>query len=189
MATQRKSAASGPAGGARVRDALLWPIRWTAQKASLLLAEKRGMDGFILYDATGQGRADELLDRLASGLALLAELDRRRYRRLRRDIPNLLVTAGGVTDYYPPTRTGMIPARILEGWPEATVAVELVQLAARARMANTLRGFRFDRTNNERAMRRAVREQIAFASRLDPERFSGMDAMHRYLSEALEQYS
>jgi hypothetical protein len=106
----------------------------------------------------------ELFDRVLGALDLIRRFDPRRFRRIERDVPRILVRRGGGAEYRELTRTCVLEAGDVQRLTAANLALAIVHEAAHARIFR--RGVPYWPGLAERIEARCVKEQIAFTRRL-----------------------
>ena len=165
------------------------PVRWAAERFLLRNAEILQHDDFTLYDTTGRSQSYEGLVQLQRGLQLVKLLDSVRYARMRSDMPRIAVADRGGARYWYASRTGVVDRSLVHGRSAATIAVMLVNVAAKARVMNTPFARGLSPTALRRVARLAVREQIAFANRLPTDDYPGVANLLEYLHLQLAAHS
>lgn len=170
-----------------MRRAILWPIRWALGMIAMRLGRRNEHDGILLVDTTSPELDQGAIRRVQKALALLRDLDLKRYEQLRREMPHLLIVNDDRVEYARVIRAGFVSRRLIESRPAVTIATTLVGLAARARASNRPSGWLLDVTAKPRLIRLDCREQARFVSRLDSTRFSGLDDYMSYLQSLVEE--
>ena len=148
----------------RILVAWLW--RWCS------IADCDGIP-VAVYDAP---QATALRARVAAGLALVQELDPRRYRLVRSRLRGLLVLRVGNDAFVPGAGVCVLRQQTLESYSEAVTAAAIVHEATHARLAATSA-----LCSNKRIESLCIREQIDFCRRLPLERYPNSAAYIRYL--------
>lgn len=168
---------------------LMLPVRRASERFLLRNAESLQHDGFTLYETTGREQSSEVLVQLKRALQLIEELDPCRYSRMRRDMPRIAIAERGGARYWYATRTGVVDHPLVHGRSAATIAVMLVNVAARARVMNTPLGRKLPPVALQRLAHLAVKAQIAFANKLPQEDHPGLHNLLAHLHQQLARYT
>jgi hypothetical protein len=131
-------------------------------RAALVVADRKDVQGFAVYREPGGDLTDGIrrLQKLRGALALIQRLDARRFRRLQRDMPTILLS-DTPTEYVRYARVAVLNARAVREQDEASLSGTLVELGAIARILRLL-GARLGREHAHRVERRAAKERDAF---------------------------
>jgi len=160
-------------------DRLLERVLIRCSQTALL----RGVSVSVL-DIAGQSQAH--LSRLEGALALIAELDPRRFRRLCQDLRRVLVMRLDRNELSMYTGTCYLSIAAVVDHDAPLIACDLVHEATHARLRHA--GLRYWPDLQRRQEELCVREEIAFARLLAPAGFANTEALLSYLQEVLQTY-
>lgn len=151
---------------------------------SLRASDREEFDGFTLHSSDRKASVSEM-ERLKRSLELIRRIDTRQYRRLRRDMPRIVVAEGATPQYWRATWTALLEPGLLRSRAEPSVAIVLVEIGVFARLARSL-GPKLGPECTYRARTAAIRAQVAFAARMAAESVPGAEDLHRYFREKLD---
>ena len=130
-------------------------------------------------------RADELWRMVAEALAMIKALDPRRFQRLRRDVPRILVLPGRRSFLSPATNSCFLHERLVRDGGNVSVASILVHEAVHARLRKM--GLWYLPDLRVRMEELCVKEEIAFAKLL-PDALCPKEGFLSYLEGRLRAY-
>jgi hypothetical protein len=160
----------------------LWRVVLRAQLRDTIQQE----EGFfhLFYERDDGADAAEAFMKVGTALALIAQADPRRYRRIAADMPRIFVRRGGGSAYWSLVDTCVLEDRHVRQDPRANVALTIVHEAAHARLYR--RGIRYWPDLVERIEHRCIMEQILFTRRLKRMGWE-VDGMTKYLEARLDR--
>ena len=167
----------------RMRNALVRPLRNWFIKTALKAAECVQLGTFRVYSE--RPLSDQTMASLHDALRLIEEIDARRYRRMSADIPNLLLVTIGGGHVYSELKTGALEYRVIDELSVPGLAGYLVELGARARIAHAPFARNILSKDRHRVWERAIREEIAFLSRLPPREFIEVENLIKSLLDTI----
>ena len=132
------------------------------------------------------GNVQARFSAVEQALALVAELDPRRYRRLCHDLRHVLVMPLKSNSLSMYTGTCYLATESIVGHNDALIACDLVHEATHAHLYRA--GLRYWPDLQQRMEELCVREEIAFAELLAPAGFAKTEAFLTYLQELMQTY-
>lgn len=149
------------------------------------MGESLEYDGFTIVDTSQLGQSLETMFQVRRALELIAHHDPIRYRRMKRDIPRVAIAEVDGSVYWRASRSGVVGRELAQTRSTATIAVMLLAVAARARLApDTIAGAVYPGVERRIGIR-AVRSQLAFVDRLPRADYPGIDILKAHLHDQL----
>ncbi len=136
----------------------------------------------IFYYEIYSGR-DVGMSPVVGALELIERLDPRRFARIERDMPKLLVRDAGNPQYWIDSEVCVLDSRTVERKSTAYLALVIVHEATHARLNHA--GIMPWSRVRSRLERRCFREEQSFTRRLQHAGWGGTDAMNEVLGERI----
>ena len=148
---------------------LLRPIALVVRRASALamlrIADQQVAEGLVVVDLTQSQQASRLFPTVEAALAMIREVDPRRFARILRDVKRIAVmrSFASAGEYWPQYEAVALEVQHLETHTLLSICMTIVHEATHARIKRW--GVR-DSIDRERIERACVKQEIAFARKV-----------------------
>ena len=164
--------------------AVWFPFAYLRDRMSIAGARYRWFDG-IAVGSLNHRKAEAYWSKVGEALAFIGTIDSRRYRRLRADVPRILVVPVAGAYFSLITMTCFLDEACVADRSKAVIASRLVHEATHARLARG--GLRYGPRSIERIEALCIREELSFVRLLPRDQFN-VDGFVRFQEEQLRVY-